>query len=141
MSQNTALDAAADAENTAVFTYGVITAFTAGDVRNTVAEYIAAHRVRRDQLNEALLAAGQPERTPAAGYTLPIEVTDEASSAKAALAAENDCEHAYRALLEQAESSPVRRIAVDGLTDCALRSSYWRGIAGQKPLTVAFPGQ
>ncbi|MGI6796222.1 ferritin-like domain-containing protein [Gordonia sihwensis] len=141
MSQNAALDTAADAENTAVFTYGVLTAFTTGGVRDTVAEYIAAHRVRRDQLNEALLAAGQPERTPAAGYLLPVDVTDQATAAKAALTAENDCAKAYRALLEQADSQAVRRTAVDGLTDCALRSSYWRSIAGEKPLTVAFPGQ
>ncbi|ALG84560.1 ferritin-like domain-containing protein [Gordonia phthalatica] len=141
MTQTTALNDAADAENTAVFTYGVITAFTERDVRTTVAENIAAHRVRRDQLNEKLLAAGESERTPAAGYTLPVDVTDQDTAAKAATAAERDCETAYRALLEQADDSSVRRIALDGLTDCALRASYWRGVAGVTPLTVAFPGQ
>lgn len=141
MTQNDALNTAADAENTAVFVYGVMTAFTARDVRTTVAEDVAAHRVRRDQLNEKLLSAGQPERTPAPGYRLPVEVTDQKSAANAALAAEGDCETAYRALLEQATDAPVRRIAVDGLTECALRSSYWRTVAGVSPLTVAFPGQ
>lgn len=141
MTQTTALTAAADAENTAVFTYGVITAFTEHTVRATVAEDIAAHRVRRDQLNEKLLAGGEAERTPASGYTLPVEVTDQDTAAEVALAAERDCETAYRALIEQAEDTSVRRIAVDALTDCALRASYWRGVAGVKPLTVAFPGQ
>ncbi|MBM7367614.1 ferritin-like domain-containing protein [Gordonia hydrophobica] len=141
MSQNDALDAAADAENAAVFTYGVLTAFTTREVRTTVAEDIAAHRVRRDQLNEKLLDAGRDERTPAPGYTLPVEVTDQESAAKAAITAERDCETAYRALIEQASDASVRRIGVDGLTDCALRSSYWRGVAGATPRTVAFPGQ
>lgn len=141
MSQNSALNAAADAENTAVFTYGLLTAFTTGEVRRTVAQDIVDHRVRRDELNEILLADGQPERTPAAGYRLPIEVTDQGTAAQAAMAAEIDCEKAYRALLEQATDGAVRRTGVDGLTACALRSSYWRGIAGVSPRTVAFPGQ
>lgn len=141
MTQTEAINNAVDAENAAVFTDGVITAFTTGDVRTAVAEQIAEHRVRRDQLNEALLEAGQPEQTAAAGYKLPVDVTDQASAATAALAAETDCEKAYRALLEQAEAAPVRRIAVDGLTDSAVRASYWRGIAKISPLTEAFPGQ
>ena len=141
MTQTSALNDAADAENTAVFTYGVITAFTKRDVRTTVAEYIAAHRVRRDELNEKLLAAGESERTPAPGYTLPVQVTDQDTAAKAVIAAERDCETAYRALLEKAEENSVRRLALDGLVDCALRSAYWRGVAGVSPLTVALPGQ
>lgn len=141
MSQNSALNSAVDAENTAVFTYGVLTAFTTGDVRRTVAQDIVDHRVRRDELNEILQADGQPERTPAPGYKLPDEVTDQSSAARTAMAAEVDCEKAYRALLEQATDGAVRRSAVDGLAACALRSSYWRGIAGISPRTVAFPGQ
>ncbi|MGB3699468.1 MAG: ferritin-like domain-containing protein [Gordonia sp. (in: high G+C Gram-positive bacteria)] len=141
MTHVTALNAAVDAENTAVFTYGVITAFTTGAVRSTVAEDIAAHRVRRDQLNGVLLAAGESERTPAPGYLLPVEVSDQQTAAKAALAAEDDCAKAYRALLEQAERPEVRRLAVEGLTDCALRAAAWRGVAGLSPRTVAFPGQ
>ncbi|MGB3304066.1 ferritin-like domain-containing protein [Gordonia sp. (in: high G+C Gram-positive bacteria)] len=141
MTSTDALNNAVDAENAAVFTLGVITAFTTGSVRAAVAEQVAEHRVRRDQLNDVLVQEGQPERIAAAGYKLPVDVTDQNTAAQAALAAETDCEKAYRVLLEQADSNPVRQIAVDGLTDSALRAAYWRGIAKQSPLTEAFPGQ
>ncbi|WP_026917691.1 ferritin-like domain-containing protein [Gordonia shandongensis] len=141
MSQNSALATAADAENTAIFAYGVATAFTTADDRSAVAEYIAAHRVRRDELNARLLTAGESERTPAAGYTLPVDVTDDASAATALLAAETECATAYRALLEQADEQAVRRTAVDALTECALRATRWRSVSRTSPLTVPFPGQ
>ncbi|GEE02503.1 hypothetical protein nbrc107696_29490 [Gordonia spumicola] len=140
MTQMDALTTAADTENTAIFVYGLATAFVGGDDRIAIGEYIAAHRVRRDAVNAAIVAAGGSERTPAAGYTLPADVTDGPSAAKALLLAENTCASAYRALVEQADDPTVRRLGVDGLTDCALRIAHWRASTGLTPTTVPFPG-
>lgn len=140
MTQVDALSTAADAENTAIFVYGLATAFATDDDRAAVGTYIAAHRVRRDALNNALVTAGSNERVPAAGYTLPFDVTDGATAGKAILQAENTCAQAYRALVEQASDTAARRLGVDGLTDSALRIAHWRASQGVSPTTVPFPG-
>ncbi len=140
MTRSDALATAADAENTAIFVYGLATAFVDGADRTAVGTFIAAHRARRDAVNAALVAAGADERTPAAGYTIPFDVTDEASASKALLQAENTCATAYRALVEQADDDATRRLGVDGLTDAALRIAHWRASSGLTPTTVPFPG-
>ncbi len=136
----TALTAAVDAENAAIFTYGVTTAFIGPRNRGTVAEFIAAHRVSRDQLNADLAAAHAPAAIPAAGYRLPTTVDDPESSATVLLDAEQTCARAYRALVEQASTPELRRRGAYGLTECARRAAHWRGALKQSPVTVAFPG-
>ncbi|MGC4963846.1 ferritin-like domain-containing protein [Gordonia sp. DT101] len=136
-----ALAAAVDAENAAIFTYGVSTAFVSAARRDTVAEYAAAHRARRDELVAALNAAKATVPESAAGYTLPLTVDDSVSAVKALLAAEVDCTIAYRALLERAENSAVRRLGLDGLTDSSVRAGTWRVAVRISPATVAFPGR
>ncbi|MFT4044567.1 MAG: ferritin-like domain-containing protein [Gordonia sp. (in: high G+C Gram-positive bacteria)] len=135
-----ALSAAVDAENAAVFTYGVMTAFVSAARRTTVAEYIAAHRTARDVVSAALTATGATAPVAAAGYTLPVAVTGSVSAVRAGIAAEDDCARAYRVVLEQADTQSARRIAVDGLTACAERAARWRAVLRQSPITVAFPG-
>ncbi|WP_143965432.1 ferritin-like domain-containing protein [Gordonia zhaorongruii] len=141
MSQSDALIAATDAELAAIFTYGTSTAFVGSGERNTVTEYIAEHRVRRDQLNTMVVASGEQERVPAAGYALTTDITDAGSAQKALLAAEESCATAYLALVEQADDPNVRRNGVDGLSECALRIAHWREVAGITPVTVPFPGR
>ena len=70
------LAVAADAENAAIFTYGVITAFVAAARRRMVGDYAAEHRARRDEIDRAITAAGGTPPLAAAGYMLPVEVTD-----------------------------------------------------------------
>ncbi|MBD0020982.1 DUF4439 domain-containing protein [Gordonia pseudamarae] len=128
------------AEHAALFTYGVITAFTTSTRRRTVDEFGAEHRAARDTAADAMRSADAtpPDQEP--GYTLPVEVTDPTSAATVALAAETDCALAYRALLEQADSTAARRIGLDGLTASATRAAQWRAALKQSPYTVAFPG-
>ena len=135
-----ALGEAVDAEHGAVYTYGVLTAFTTGERRTAVATYIAEHRARRDELNEALIGAGAPARSTAPGYILPVDVTNSATAARAALDAEQDTAQAYRSLAERADTPQIRRLAVDGLTESALRAAFWREASGIKPVTTALPG-
>ncbi|MFT3662719.1 MAG: ferritin-like domain-containing protein [Gordonia sp. (in: high G+C Gram-positive bacteria)] len=135
-----ALDHAADAESAAIFAYGVTTAFIGSGERGTVAEFIAAHRVRRDSLNRDLVSLGADEQVAAAGYRLPEKITDPTTAAGALLTAEEECARAYRAMAEQVSSRDLRRRAVDGLTECAKRAAHWRGVLKRSPVTVAFPG-
>ncbi|WP_349680486.1 ferritin-like domain-containing protein, partial [Gordonia sp. UBA7599] len=135
-----ALRAAIRAEDSAIFTYGVMTAFTRNDVRGRVAADIAAHRVQRSALAAALVKAGGQAPAPAAGYRLPQAVTDVRSAAHAAVAAEDDTSSAHRALVEQAETNGQRQLGVDGLTGSAIRAVYWRGVADITPTAVVLPG-
>lgn len=136
-----ALAAAVDTEDAAIFTYGVSTAFVSTARRSTVAEYVAAHRVRRNELVAALTAAGAPAPQAAAGYTLPVDVDDSVTAVRALLAAEVDCTVAYRALIEQSEDAAARRMGLDGLTESTVRAANWRVALRESPVTVPFPGR
>ncbi|MGV9824675.1 ferritin-like domain-containing protein [Gordonia sp. NPDC003429] len=136
-----ALVDAADAENAAIFTYGVMTAFVSAARRVTVADYTAEHRAARDAVDAAITAAGGTPPEAAAGYTLAAPITDSVSAVRAGLSAENDCAVAYRVVLEQADSEAARRLGVDGLIASALRAARWRVVLRESPATVAFPGK
>ena len=136
-----ALAAAIDTENAAIFTYGVATAFVSTARRQTVAEYVAAHRVRRNALVAALTAAGGTVPEAAAGYTLPVDVDASVTAVRALLAAEVDCTVAYRSLIEQGDDDTVRRLALDGLTESSVYAANWRVALRDSPATVAFPGR
>ncbi|MEE3850620.1 ferritin-like domain-containing protein [Gordonia sp. LSe1-13] len=135
-----ALSIAVDTENAAIFTYGVSTAFVSAARRPTVAEYVAAHRVQRDALVDALNSADATVPEAAAGYTLPVEIDDSVTAVRALLSAEVDCTVAYRALIEQGDTPEIRRMALDGLTAASVRAANWRVALRDSPVTVAFPG-
>ncbi len=135
-----ALIVALGAENAAIFTYGVVAAYAATARSQTIAEYTGQHRARRDELGAALTAANVDVPPAAAGYDLSAPVTDPVSALTAALTAEEDCAVAYRALMEQAENVPARRLGLDGLTDTATRAANWRLVLRISPATVSLPG-
>lgn len=135
-----ALIVALNAENAAIFTYGVVAAYAATSRSQTIAEYTAEHRSRREELAAALTAAKVPVPAAAPGYNLSAPVTDPVSALTAALTTEEDCAVAYRALIEQAEDAPARRLGLDGLTETAGRAATWRLTLRISPVTVALPG-
>lgn len=135
-----ALAVAVNAENAAIFTYGVVAAYAAPSRAQTIAEYTAEHRSRRDESATALAAAKVDVPAAAPGYNLSAPVTDPVSALRAALIAEEDCAVAYRALMEQADDVPVRRLGLDGLTESATRAANWRLVLRISPATVALPG-
>ncbi|GAB2671717.1 hypothetical protein GCM10027169_36800 [Gordonia jinhuaensis] len=142
MNQSTsrALAVALNAEYAAVFTYGIVAAYAADSRRTDIAAATAAHRALRDALIRRLTDAGQAVPEAAAGYTLPVAVTDSITGYRAALAAEEQCCVAYRSLIEQAAESDDRRIGIDGLRDCAIRAANWRLVLRISPATTALPG-
>lgn len=136
-----ALSLALQSENAAVYSYGLITAYGNADRRGQVAVHTEAHRARRDA-TAAMLAAGGAEVPPAAaGYTVPFPVTDPTSAAQLAVAVEEDAANAWRSALERADAEPVRSIAIDNLTDSAIRAGNWRIALGEQPPTTPFPGE
>nr|WP_024796744.1 ferritin-like domain-containing protein [Tomitella biformata] len=143
MSENdiAALGVALEAEHAAVYSYGLITAYGNASRRDQVAVHAAAHRARRDATAAMLAAGGAVVPAAAAGYTVPFPVTDPASAAQLAVTVEEDAATAWRSALEHADSEPVRGIAIDNLTDSAVRAGNWRIALGVTPPTTPFPGQ
>lgn len=135
-----ALATAVDAENAAIFAYGVAVAYAANTRRGVVEEYTAAHRARRDEFARLITAAGATAPVAAVGYVLPVAVTDPVTAVRAMLTAEEDCARAHRVLLEKADTEAVRRAGVDALSEAAVRAARWRLVLQVSPSTVALPG-
>src|SRR3546814_19629481 len=57
---------------------------------------------------------------PAAGYELPLEVTDPGDAAELAVRMESDTATAWRAVTEQAQTPEDRRFAVTAMTQAAV---------------------
>jgi hypothetical protein len=127
-------------EHAAIYAYGPIGARldrrTAPDAR--AAE--AAHRDRRDAL-VVRLTGGDVTPPPAApAYGLPFPVTNRAGALRLAVHVEERTAALWRAALRETAGAD-RRLALDALTDCAVRATRFRRLAGVAPTTVPFPGR
>ncbi|WP_420753233.1 ferritin-like domain-containing protein [Rhodococcus sp. O3] len=136
-----ALVDALNAEHAAVFGYGLVAAFSNPARGQEVAEDTAAHRARRDATIDALTAASVTPPVAAPGYTVPFPVTDPISAAQLAVQIETDVAVAWRSVVERATSESTRGVAIEALTETALRGARWRANLGVVPPTVALPGQ
>ncbi|MEG8178906.1 ferritin-like domain-containing protein [Nocardia terpenica] len=136
-----ALTDALNAEYTAVFAYGVIAAYASAERNKIVAEYLAAHRARRDATIDALKSLGAPVPAPAAAYNTPFPVNDPIPAAKLAVTVESDTAATWRSVVERCDSPALRRTATDALTECAVRLATWQSILGTNPATASFPGK
>lgn len=136
-----ALAAALAAEHAAIFAYGPIGAQLAdsdGEADARAAD--AAHRSRRDALVTLLASRGASPPPGAPVYALPYPVTDRATALRLALEIEERTGAVWRAALPPT-SGTERTMALNALTDCAVRATRWRRTAGISPTTVAFPGR
>ncbi|MCM6774061.1 ferritin-like domain-containing protein [Nocardia sp. CDC159] len=136
-----ALAEALSAEYAAVYSYGVIAAYASPERTRIVAEYLAAHRARRDATIDALKSLGAPLPSPAAAYTPPFPVNDPIPAARLAVAVESDTTAAWRAVVERATTPELRRTGIESLTESAVRLATWQSILGTNPATAAFPGK
>ncbi|WP_227980906.1 ferritin-like domain-containing protein [Nocardia spumae] len=136
-----ALVDALNAEYSAVYAYGVVAAYASPERTQLVAEYLAAHRARRDATVDALKAAGATVPAPAAAYAPPFPVDDPIPAAKLAVTVESDTAVAWRSVVEHAATADLRRTGTDALTECALRLATWQSVLGANPATTPFPGQ
>ena len=134
-----ALSAALSAEHAAVYGYGVVGAHLDPATRPAAADAENVHRNRRDALILRLTNEKANPPAAAAAYALPFPVTDRASALRLAVALEAGAAVAWRQALG-GTTGDDRKMALDALTDCALRATQWRVTAGITPATVPFPG-
>jgi hypothetical protein len=134
------LMAAVVAEHAAIFGYGPVGARLDASTVTLAQAAEAAHRARRDAVVMRLLARGVKAPVAEPAYALPAPVTDQASALKLAIMIEERTAASWRAALIDTTDDD-RRLAVDGLIDCAIRATRFRKAAGVTPTTVAFPGR
>jgi hypothetical protein len=135
-----ALCAALANEHAVVYGYGIVSAHCAPEVNTLVSSALNQHRARRDQAITMLTGRSVIPPVAAAGYQLPMPVDTPTEAMQLAVRMEKDTEVAWRAFLEQAQSSDDRTFGVTGLTQSAVLSARWKQQLGQSPITAAFPG-
>jgi hypothetical protein len=109
-------------------------------VNTLVSSALNQHRARRDQTITMLTGRSVTAPVAAAGYQLPMPVETPTDAVQLAVRMEKDSEVAWRAFLEQAQSSDDRTFGVTGLTQSAVLAARWKQQLGDWPITTAFPG-
>ncbi len=137
---NSALCAALANEHAVVYGYGIVSARCAPEVNALVSSAINQHRQRRDQVVSMLAGRKVAAPVAAAGYQLPMPVDKPTDAARLAARMEKDTEAAWRAFVEQAQSSEDRTFGVTALTQSAVLAARWKQQLGDWPITTAFPG-
>jgi len=127
------------AEYAAIFAYGAIGA-RLGPLMPLAQQAEQAHRNRRDALLTRLSGKGLAPPAAQPVYALPFPVTDQASGLKLAAQVEERTAAFWRLALP-VTNGDARKIALDGLVDCAVRATVFRKSAGSSPVTDQFPGQ
>lgn len=127
-------------EHGAIYGYGVVSAHSTPDDNALVAEAMAQHRARREEALVMLAERGVTAPLPAAGYELPLEVTDPGDAAELAVRMESDTATAWRAVTEQSQTPEDRRFAVTAMTQAAVLAARWNQVLGVPQITTAFPG-
>ncbi len=116
------------AEHAAVYAYGLVDAYAAAQRRAAVTEAATVHRARRDTATALLQADGVVPPAAEAGYAIPVMVTNATTAVTMAVEIESETAVAWRSVLERSSAQPqgtiagVRSMAVDALTDCAVRA-------------------
>ncbi len=135
------LAAALAAEEAELFAYTPIGVRLVGNALVTQArDAETAHRDLRDALLARIAALGATPSPPPAGYTLPFPVTDQQAALTLAIDVEERAAAIWRAALPPTTGAD-RVLALNALTDSALRATRWRISAKSTPLTVPFPGR
>ncbi len=138
--EDRALRDALAAEHAAVWGYGVVGAALPPEGRAPAVDGEQAHRDARDRL-AALLDEREADPVPAgAGYELPFPVLSPVDAAALGAVLEEGVSASWVALLDAAEGTGVRRLALDALVAAEVRAVAWRAAAGRPETTEALPG-
>jgi Domain of unknown function (DUF4439) len=135
-----ALADAIAAEHATIYGYGFVSAHTTPELNDLVSDCLAEHRARREAAIAMLSSRSVAAPLAAVGYQLPRAVKNSMDAAALAVQMEDDDAVAWRAVLEQSQSSTDRAFAVTALTQCAVRAATWRHVLNAWPMTVPFPG-
>ena len=127
-----------EAEHAAVYGYGVLGARLDDAGRRAAVAAYDSHRARRDQVVGALQALGGTAPAPLAAYD--VTVDDRAQALALAVRLEEGLSLRWRDLVADTDDPVLRRLAVAGLQETAVRATQWRRLTGATPWTVALPG-
>ena len=128
-----------EATHAAVYGYGVLGARLDAATRPAAQAAVSAHRARRDRLAAQLREAGAEPPEPAVAYE--VAVTGQADALALAVRLEEGLSVRWRDLVGATDDRALRRLAVDGLTETAVRAASFRALLGARPPTVAVPGR
>jgi hypothetical protein len=137
MSSPDALQRCLAAEHAAVYGYGVVGGVLAGIDRASKLQAYAddcydVHRARRDSLTNTLAGLGKTPVAAHPAYRLPFQVTGVAGCRSLARAIEHRTAAVYAFAVSQTVKG-TRAMAVDALTDCAVREVAWGAAPGPFP--------
>lgn len=135
-----ALQAGLAAEHAVVWGYGVVGARVGPALVAQVLEADGAHRTRRDATVTLLGRYGGEPVPTEPSYALPFAVTDRTSALRLAVHLEEGAAAAWRYAVGATDDVTVRRAALAGLADAAVRATRWRLLQPATPATVPFPG-
>jgi hypothetical protein len=136
-----AVQTALSTEYAAVWCYSLVEAFLPETLDKHAREDLTAHRVRRDATIRLLTDSGVRPIPAEPAYRTPAPVTDQTSAMRLVVTSESDAAAAWRSVLERCDDPGLRRVALDGLTDAAVRGSRWAEQLGDKPAVPVFPGR
>jgi hypothetical protein len=128
-----------EAEHAALYGYGLLGARLDDEARPGAQAAADAHRSRRDRL-EALVRdrGGDP---PDAAVAYDVSVGGQPDAVALAARLEDGLSTRYLDLVGGTDDPRLRRFAVDGLTEAAVRAASWRRLLGERPGTQPFPGR
>jgi len=127
------------AEHAAIYGYGLVGAHLDATIQPLALAAEAAHRSKRDALVVLLARRGRTPPPAEPAYTPPAPVTDQAGALRLAVRIEEATAAVWRLALPDTTGAD-RKLALDALSDCAVRAAKARRAAGVTPMTVPFPG-
>jgi hypothetical protein len=128
-----ALQSALDAENAAIYGYGVAGAYLSGSLATAARSDWHAHLLARDSLQSMITALGATPAAAAVAYSLPFTVSDSASASRLAAYLEDGVTSAYLEVVGVADDS-LRAFGARAMQAPASRAARWSGT------TPTFPG-
>ena len=138
MSEQDLLRAVVEAEQAAVYGYGVLGARLDPVTRRLAVTSYDVHRARRDRIVAALEDRGGTAPRPLAAYD--VVVPDRAAALALAVHLEEGMALRWRALVSGTGDRELRQVAVSALQESAVRAAQWRRLAKVTPVTVPLPG-
>lgn len=127
-----------EAQHAAVYGYGVLGARLDDAPRRTALAAYDVHRARRDALAAQLRARGAEPPPGLPAYD--VAVADASEAVALAVRLEEGMALRWRDLVGGTDDVELRRLALSGLQETAVRAATWRELDGSGPVTVALPG-
>lgn len=127
-----------EATHAAVYGYAVLGARLDPEQRQAARLAFDGHRARRDQLAARLRERGATPAPALPAYDVRVDGPDAARALAVRL--EEGLAVRWRDLVAGTDDEALRRLAVTGLQEAAVRAAQWRRLAGSGAVTVALPG-